>query len=138
MPPKVLGLGAPISVQIAVEATEIPALIEAIEDELAHYAHRARSRDEDGEGWSDHVDELRRMRAELQGAAAAGEASFDVVWPTVLAYDVVHGAVRHARHRVASAGAAGAAAAHEGLIAAERTQAAFQAVDGGGPAAVWL
>jgi hypothetical protein len=40
-PPKVLGLGAPISVWIYFEVVEIPALVDAIDDEIAGYTTRS-------------------------------------------------------------------------------------------------
>jgi hypothetical protein len=55
-----------------------------------------------------------------------------VVWPTVLAHDVVHAAVRHAERRAAAGNG------RDALAAAEHTRQAFDAVDNGGLDAVWL
>lgn len=140
--PKVIGLGAPISVRISFEIAEIPALIDAIDDQLGRYGAppqrngRGPAPDPHAAEWSDHIGELRRMRAHVEHARQPER--FDVVWPTVLAHDVVHGAIGHAERRAAAATAGDAAAAQDALAAAQRTLRDFQAVDGGGLDAVWL
>jgi hypothetical protein len=144
--PKVIGLGAPISVRISFEIAEIPALIDAIDDQLGRYGAppqrndrgRGPARDPHAVEWSDHIGELRRMRAHMEHAAAHGPERFDVVWPTVLAHDVVHGAVGHAERCAAAADAVDGAAARDALAAAQRTLRDFRAVDDGGLDAVWL
>lgn len=109
-PPKVIGLGAPISVWIYFEVSEIPAVLDAIRDQLAEYAERPAPNgtrpadDGDAPGaWSDHIGELEQMLAAVERAQAThAHGRFDVVWPTMLAHGVVHGAVGHARRRAAA------------------------------------
>ena len=137
-PSKVLGLGAPISVWIYFEVVEIPALVDAIDDEIAGYNARGPANGS-GPAWSDHIGELRRMRAELTAAQAARSAGrVDVIWPTVLAHGVVHGAARHAQRRAEEAKSADEPAARAALSAAQRSERDFDAVDAGGRDAVWL
>jgi hypothetical protein len=135
----VLGLGAPISVWIYFEVVEIPALVDAIDDEIAGYSARGQANGS-GPACSDHVGELRRMRAELTAAQAAHKSAgrVAVIWPTVLAHGVVHGAARHAQRRAEEATSADAPAARAALSAAQRSERDFDAVDTGGRDAVWL
>jgi hypothetical protein len=142
-PLKVVGLGAPISVRIAFEISEIPALLDAIDEQLGRYGAAvqrngrggATPADVDPADWSDHIGELRRMRADVEQAKEVrGAERVVVMWPTVLAHDVVHVAVRHAQRRAA----AGAAGAREAVAAAERSRHDFDAVDTGGLDGVWL
>jgi hypothetical protein len=136
-PPKVVGLGAPISVWIYFEVSEIPALDDAIRDELARHAARP-------DGWNDHIAELRRMLADVEQARATRCAGrFDVVWPTMLAHRVVHGAVSHAQRRADTAVTGqpdeqAVTAVREALAAAHQSRHDFNAVDNGGRDAVWL
>lgn len=149
-PPKVVGLGAPISVWIYFDVSEIPALVDAIDDELARYGASAQ-RDgrparlqtgRDPSNWSNHIGELHRMLADVQRAAATTTRRFDVVWRTVMAHAIVHGAVRHAERRADRAAARrdpqAVTAADEALAAALQTRRDFDAVDNGGRDAVWL
>lgn len=89
--------------------------------------------------WRDDIAELRRMRADVQAARTAdGRARFDVLLPTVLAYEVIHGAVRRAEQRVTVAAGRDLMEARAALAAAERSRRDFDAVDGGGLRDVWL
>lgn len=92
--------------------------------------------------WGDHIGELQRIRAELTRAETNRVAGgVDVIWPTVLAHGVVHGAARHAQRRADEAGPGrgpAAEAARAALAAAQRSQRDFDAVDKDGRDAVWL
>jgi hypothetical protein len=144
-PPKVIGLGAPTSVWIYFEIAEIPALIDAIGDEFARHGGSAQIHGRtvepragvDPTDWRYHVGELQRMLGDVEQAAETRvHGRFDVLWPTVMAHGVVHGAVGHAERRATAAG--DEVAARDALAAAQRTLRDFQAVDGGGLDAVWL
>jgi hypothetical protein len=146
-PPKAVGMGAPTSMWIYFEIAEIPALLDAIGDELARYGGAARvdgrtvepEAGVDPRDWRDHVGELQRMLGDVEHAAdTRAHGRFDVLWPTVMARGVVHGAVRHANRRVATASRDEQSAAREALAAARRTLRDFEAVDNGGLDAVWL
>ncbi len=131
MPPKVVGLGAPISVWIYFDVSETRALAAAIGDELTRYGDRRE--------WVDQTNELGRMLADIEQTRARRAAGrFDVVWPTVLAHAVVRGAVGHARRLLDGAPPGEVATARLALTAAERTRTDFDLVDGGGLEAVWL
>ena len=135
VPPKVVGLGAPISVWIYFDVIEIPAVAAAIADELARYSD---PRETNGD-WADHAHELRSMRADIELASASRVAGrFGVTWPTALAHPVVRDAVAHAQRRLAGASPEDAVAARLALAAAERTRDDFDTVDRGGKEAVWL
>jgi hypothetical protein len=141
---KVVGLGAPISVRIRFKASEIQALCDAIDGELDGYG-AASHRDghvavpDDAAEHRDHIEELRRMLDDVQRAAITNaRGGFEVLWPTVLARGVVHGAFGHAQRRAGRARAQEVAAAREALAAAERTLRDFDEIDNGGLAAVWL
>jgi len=89
--------------------------------------------------WRYHVGELQRMLGDVERAAETRvHGRFDVLWPTVMAHGVVHGAIGHAERRAAAAAAGDEAAARDALAAAQRTLRDFEAVDGGGLDAVWL
>ena len=134
-PPKVVGLGAPISVWIYFDVIEIPAVAAAIAEELDRYSDRGNANGE----WADHADELRSMLADIELASASRVTGrFDVVWPTVLAHSVLRGAVAHAQRRLVGAAPHEVGSARLALAAAERTSADFDAVDRGGREAVWL
>jgi len=146
-PPKVIGLGAPTSVWIYFEMAEIPALIDAIGDQLARHGGAAQidGRTVEPEAgvnptdWRYHVGELQRMLGDVEHAAETrAHGRFDVLWPTVMAHGVVHGAAGHAERRAAAAAVGDEAAARDALAAAQRTVRDFEAVDGGGLDAVWL
>ena len=100
---KVVGLGAPICVWIQFEACEAHALTSAIIDELALYlvrkdAHEATRVDVTGgeDGWDAHIAELRRMGADVERARASTRTRFEVVWPTLLAHEVLRRVMTHA------------------------------------------
>lgn len=145
---KVIGLGAPTSVRMFLELSEVPSLLDALGDELARHGCGShikgrdveREADVDPAGWRYHASELQRMLGDIEHASEP-RYPFDrieVLWPTVMAHGVVHGAVRHAERRAAEAiGAAGDAAAAT-LGAAQQTLHDFEAVDGGGLLDVWL
>jgi hypothetical protein len=146
-PPKAIGMGAPTSMWIYFEIAEIPALLDAIADELARYGGAARidGRTIEPEAGVDprdrryHVGELQRMLGDVEHAAdTRAHGRFDVLWPTVMAHGVVHAAVRHADRRAAAASSDEQSAAREALAAARRTLRDFEAVDNGGLDAVWL
>ena len=127
-PPKVIGLGARISVWIDFDVAEIPALLDALGDELARHGGSARinvraiepAPDVDPGDWRDHLVELRKMLDNVdRGATMRAHGRFDVLWPTVLARGVVHGAVGHAERRLGEARGANRAAARAALDAAE-------------------
>lgn len=75
-PPKVIGMGAPISVWIYFEVSEIPALLDALGDELARHGCPAPingrtvepKTDVDPADWRYHVGELQRMLGDVEGA----------------------------------------------------------------------
>lgn len=146
-PPKVVGMGAPISVWIYFEVSEIPALIDAIGDERARYRHEPQIGGPtvepeprvDPAAWRDHVGELERMLGDLEQAAKTRtHGRFDVLWPTALANGVLRGAIGHAERRVAAAVASDATAARDALAAAQQTLRDFQVVDRGGLLDAWL
>jgi len=146
-PPKVIGMGAPISVWIYFARLEIPALLDALGDELARHGCAAQINGRsveprsgvDPADWRYQVSELQRMLGDVKAATPKYPRSrFDVLWPTVMAHGVVHGAIAHAERRVAEAGTGNDAAAREALAAAQRTLRDFEAVDGGGLLDVWL
>jgi hypothetical protein len=139
-PEKVIGLGAPTSVWILFELPEVPALLDAIGDELGRYGcgpdrTETAKNDADPTGWQYHVAELHRMLGDLEGALEPDYLSdrVDVLWPTVLAHEVLQAAVSHAERRAG----VGSAEEEGALAAAQRTLRDFQAVDGGG-LDVWL
>jgi hypothetical protein len=142
----VVGLGCPVSVWIRFEACEIPALLDAINDALDNYraSQRARRRSrraasEAPPDWRVHIAELRRMHGDVQASRSAdGRGSFDVLWPTVIAYEVIHGAVRRAERAAGAAAGRDLPAARAALAAAVRTRRDFDAVEGGGLPDVWL
>jgi hypothetical protein len=75
----------------------------------------------------------------LRAAKTRTHGRFDVLWPTVLARDVVRGAVAHAERRAAAAPSGDSIqAASDALAAAERTLRDYEAVDNGGLLDVWL
>lgn len=135
-PSKVVGLGAPISVRIFLEPSEIPVLLAAIDEEVAGYARRAQlgaaSPERNDDGWIHHIGELARMRTDVDVATAM---ELVVVWPTVLALGVVHRAFELAERRAETDRSPTARAA---LAAAGRTRRDLDAVDRGGLEAVWL
>ena len=97
-PPKAIGLGAPTSMWIYFEIVEIPALIDAIGDELARHGGAARidgrtvepEAGVDPRDWRYHVGELQRMLGDVEQAAETRvHGRFDVLWPTVMAHGVV-------------------------------------------------
>ena len=144
---KVIGLGAPVSVLVYLEVAEIPALKDAIADQVAHHGGSAQidgrtvqpEAGVDPTAWRDHVGELRRMLGDVErGPKSAIDGRFSVLWPSSMAYDVIHGALAHAEQRASTAGDADAAAARAALAAAGETAQDFEAVDGGGSADVWL
>lgn len=146
-PPKVIGLGAPISVWIYFEISEIPALLDAIGDELARHGCSAQTNGRtvepksgvDPADWRYQTGELRRMLGDVEQAAQTrAHGCFDVLWPTVLTHGVLHRATGHAERRVAEAADTDRAAVREPLAAAQRTLRDFEAVDRGGLDAVWL
>lgn len=146
-PPKAIGMGAPTSMWIYFEIVEIPALLDAIGDELARHGGAARidgravepEADVDPRDWRYHVGELQRMLGDVEHAAETrAHGRFDVLWQTVMAHGVVHRAADHAERRAAAAGTDEQSAAQEALAAAQRTLRDFEAVDGGGLDAVWL
>lgn len=146
-PPKVIGLGTPISVWIYFEVSEIPALLDAIGDELARRGCSAQINGRtvepkagvDPAAWRYQIDELQRMLGDVEGATSKySHRRFDVLWPTVMAHGVVHGALAHAERRAADAAARDVAAARAALAAAEQSRRDFDAVDTGGLLDVWL
>lgn len=137
-PEKVLGLGAPTSMAITIHPCEAAALAEATRAELAAYERRS-ARDE--RGWTDHIGELRAMLDDIN--ARHQNRQFEVIWPEVLAGDVVHRALRLAvdrAHTITTAGgdAQAIAPALAAAAAALRTARAYDAVDLGGRQDVWL
>lgn len=146
-PPKAIGMGAPTSMWIYFEIVEIPALLDAIGDELARHGGAARidGRTVEPEAgveprdWRYHAGELQRMLGDVEHAAETrAHGRFDVLWPTVMAHGVVRRAVAHAERRAAAAGTDELSTAREALAAAQRTLRDFEAVDGGGLPDVWL
>lgn len=139
LPPKVVGLGGPISVWIYLNMIEIPALAAAIADELARYEQRPGECAAPPDDRAAHAATLRSMLADLDEAKATRTTGrFDVVWPTALAHVAVRGAVARAGRRLARAPAAEVISARLALAAAERTRDDFDAVDSGGLESVWL
>ena len=146
-PPKVIGLGAPISVRIDFDPAEIPALLDALGDELARHGGSARINGRtiestpgvDPADWREHLGELHTMLDDVQRAAGMRtHGRFDVLWPTAVARGVLHGAVGHAERRLAQASDGDVPAARAALAAAERSRRDFERVDAGGLDAVWL
>ena len=146
--PKVIGLGAPTSMRIFFDLSEVPALLDAIGDELAKHgcASQIRGRSvepEDGvdpADWRYHVSELQRMLGDIEEAAKPRYPfdRIDVLWPTVMTRNVVHGAVAHAERRANDATDRDADAAGKALAAAQQTLRDYEAVDSGGLVDVWL
>lgn len=146
-PAKVVGLGAPISVWIYFEVSEIPALEAAIVDELARHGVAAATTSYAAEpkpgvdpaDWADQIAELRRMQADLaQACSSRSKGRFDVVWPTALAHGVVHRSVAHAERRLVDTLGVATPSARDALTHARRSRDDFNAVDRGGLDSVWL
>jgi hypothetical protein len=148
-PPKVIGVGAPISVWISFEALEIPALAAAIGDQLTNHGaspqscgHAGRPPADAEPRSNDHIAQLQRMLADLEHADAilTPPGRFDVVWRTALARHVVHGAVSHAKRRADDSAAGGGRRARrrarKALAAALQSRRDFDAVDD--PDGIWL
>jgi hypothetical protein len=105
---KVVGLGAPTSVRMVLELSEVPSLLDAIGDELARHGCGSHIKGREFERETDvdpadrryHAGELQRMLGDIERASESRYA-FDhirVLWPTVMAHGVVHGAATAEGH----------------------------------------
>jgi len=104
---KVVGLGAPVSVRIRLEACEVQLIADAlleqiVIDETTQAEARAGLIGEDphDQARRDRLDELRRMLKEIERERGGPPEAFEVVWPTVLAHDVLQGAFGQAAERL--------------------------------------
>jgi hypothetical protein len=104
---KVAGLGAPVSVQIRFEACEGDVIADELReqitvDETAEAEARAgltRQRPDD-ECRRARLGEFRQMLDEIERDGAVPIEPFEVIWSTVLAYDVLRGALGVAAERL--------------------------------------
>jgi hypothetical protein len=135
--PKVVGLGAPISVRIYVETREEPVLRHVL-DSLITGSGRARRKPSD-----DELAELRQMRRDMEARSERADETVSVVWPTALAHRVLRQAVAQAGDRLhdALADLTALEAIRDAMDVFRCCLAswdALQRVDGGGLQDVWL
>jgi hypothetical protein len=144
---KVVGLGAPVSVRIRFDASELPIVKDALANLIAandpHPLGIAASVDLPSRDTDDQHAELRRMLDTLGRDDQPRAEPREVVWPTSLAYGVVRDAARVAAERLrealADAGATEAIqSAAQAFLACAETWTWLQAVDSGGLQNVWL
>jgi hypothetical protein len=91
---KVIGLGAPTSVRMILELSEVPSLLNALGDELARHGcgsqikgrHVESESDLDPADWRYHASELYRMLGDIERASEPRYAfdHIEVLWPTVM------------------------------------------------------
>jgi hypothetical protein len=136
--PKVVGLGAPISVRIQLEASEVTVIRGRILLELDHHALRAPSAacgtTATATEWAEDVETLETMLRALDRHDAG---AVEVLWPTTVAHDILQDALGDALRELGEC-KVNACALEElsGLLDAAkaclRTWAEFKAVDLGG------
>jgi hypothetical protein len=104
---KVAGLGAPVSVQIrfqasegAVIADELRVQINVCETAQTEAKTGVTSDMPDDECLGDRHREFRQMLNEIESDRDVPTEPFEVIWPTVLAYDVLRGALGEAAERL--------------------------------------
>jgi hypothetical protein len=104
---KVVGLGAPVSVRIRFDACEADLIADELREQISVYeTTEAEARagvigeQPDDEARRDLLWEFRRMLALVERDAGVPSEPFEVVWPTVLAYQVLRGVLGHAAERL--------------------------------------
>jgi hypothetical protein len=135
--PKVVGLGAPVSVRIYFEAREEPVLRHVL-DSLIESDGRSQRKASDEE-----LGELLHMRRDVAASSERADAAASVVWPTALAHGVLHQAVAQAGDQLhdALADLTALEAIRDAMDVFRCCLAswdALQHVDGGGLQDVWL
>jgi len=104
---KVVGLGAPVSVQIRFQACEGAVIADELREQIIVYetaeaearAGVTGERPDDG-GRRDRLGEFRQMLSEIERDGDVPTEPFEVIWPTVLAYVVLRGALGEAAERL--------------------------------------
>jgi hypothetical protein len=141
---KVAGLGAPVSVQIRFEACEGDVIADELReqitvDETAEAEARASVTSErpDDDCRRARLGEFRQMLDEIERDGGRPTEPFEVVWPTVLAYEVLRGALDVAAERLHETlkdpyGTDAIRNALNVLAASLDTWEAFRAIDNGG------
>jgi hypothetical protein len=141
---KVAGLGAPVSVQIRFQACEADVIADELRTQIdvcetAEAEARAgvTSEKPDDEGRRDQLGEFRQMLNEIACDGGVPTEPFEVIWPTVLAYDVLLGALGEAAERLHEAlkdpdATDAIRNALDVLAASLDTWEAFRAIDDGG------
>jgi hypothetical protein len=132
--PRVLGLGAPLSVLIRPSSREVPMLRRELHAQMARHAHeRPRLGTSDAGEWSG---ERRVWEAMLAGVEDDADTSIELIWPTAYVHPVLFGALREAAALVtAPSTPAQVGSFAEALKTAEACYAtwqAFLAIDNGG------
>jgi hypothetical protein len=136
--PKVVGLGAPISVRIQLEASEVTVIRSRILLELDDHALQAPNAACGTAAtvaeWAEEVETLERM---LRALDRHNAGTVEVLWPTSVAHDILRGALNDALHELGECDVnACAPEALAGLLDAAQacllTWAGFKAVDLGG------
>ena len=104
---KVVGLGAPVSVRICFDACEAEVIAAELREQIIVYeTTEAEARagvirePPDDDGRRDLLCEFRRMLTLVERDRDVPSETFEVVWPTVLAYQVLRGALGHAAERL--------------------------------------
>ena len=141
---KVAGLGAPVSVQIRFQACEGAVIADELRTQIdvcktAQTEAKAGVANDmpDDECVGDRHREFCQMLNEIACDGDVPSKPFEVIWPTVLAYDVLRGALGEAAERLHDAlkdpNATGAIRNALSVVAASLdTWEAFRAIDNGG------
>lgn len=132
--PRVVGLGAPLSVLIRPTNCEIPLLAEEVRAALAeHDRHRPPDETPAGDWW---LEERGVWETMLAGLDAPTEREIELVWPTPYAHEVLFGALCRVLARLERPStrveARGLGEALETACACFATWQAFTAIDHGG------
>ncbi|MDA0161328.1 hypothetical protein OM076_13705 [Solirubrobacter ginsenosidimutans] len=136
--PKVVGLGAPISVRILLDASEVTFIRSRLLLEIDHHVLQAPGAASGTAAtlteWAEEVETLEGM---LRALDRHNAGAVEVLWPTSVAHDILRGALSDALHELGDCDV-NACAPEElsGLLDAAhaclRTWAGFKAVDLGG------
>jgi len=104
---KVVGLGAPVSVQIRFQACEADVIADELRTQIdvcetADAEARAGVTNErpDDEACRDQLREFHQMLNEIERDGDVPADPLEVIWPTVLAHDVLRGALGEAAERL--------------------------------------
>jgi hypothetical protein len=103
---KVVGLGAPVSVRIRFQACEADVIASELGEQiLVEERTEAEARagligEEPDDEIRNRLGEFRRMLDDIQRAGGAPGEPFEVVWATVLAHEVLRGALGQATERL--------------------------------------